>query len=68
MKKQNLLLAAVIGLSLSIPAFAAGPDMSAITGAVDAGTIVVAIGAVAAIKVLPGVARWGYNQVMRMFK
>ena len=68
MKKQNLLLAAVIGLSLSVPAFAAGPDMSAITGAVDAGTIVVAIGAVAAIKILPGVARWGYAQVMKLFR
>lgn len=68
MKKQKLLLAPVVGASLSVPAFAAGPDMSSITGAVDAGTIVVAIGAVAAIKVLPGVARWGYNQVMRMFK
>lgn len=68
MKKQNLLLVAIIGLSLAVPAFAAGPDMSAITGAVDAGTIVVAIGAVAAIKILPGVARWGYAQVMKLFR
>ncbi len=49
-------------------ASAAGPDMSPLTSAVDASTIVVAIGAVAAIKILPGVARWGYQQVMNLFK
>lgn len=49
-------------------AAAAGPDMSPLTGAVDASTIVVAIGAVAAIKILPGVARWGYGQVMKLFR
>jgi hypothetical protein len=53
---------------LSGSALAAGPDMSPLTGAVDASTIVVAIGAVAAIKILPGVARWGYNQVMKLFR
>lgn len=54
--------------ALSGSALAAGPDMSPLTGAVDASTIVVAIGAVAAIKILPGVARWGYNQVMKLFR
>jgi len=53
---------------LSGAAAAAGPDMSPLTGAVDASTIVVAIGAVAAIKILPGVARWGYGQVMKLFR
>ena len=54
--------------SLSGAAVAAGPDMSPMTSAVDASTIVVAIGAVAAIKILPGVARWGYAQVMKLFR
>lgn len=69
MKKQNLSLAVVLAVAVaSVPAFAAGPDMSAITGAVDASTIVAAIAAVAAIKILPGVARWGYAQVMKLFR
>jgi hypothetical protein len=60
-------VAVVAVAAVSGSAFAAGPDMTALTSAVDASTIVVAIGAVAAIKILPGVARWGYNQVMRLF-
>lgn len=63
-KKSLALVAAVVGFG----AQAAGPDMSALTGAVDAGTIVAAIAAVAAIKILPPVASWGYNQVIRLFK
>lgn len=43
-------------------------DFSAITGAVDAATIVAAIAALAAIKVLPGVATWGFNKVIGWFK
>jgi hypothetical protein len=66
-KAVQLAFVATAGF-LSGSALAAGPDMSPLTGAVDASTIVVAIGAVAAIKILPGVARWGYNQVMKLFR
>ncbi|WP_312593137.1 hypothetical protein [Stutzerimonas nitrititolerans] len=43
-------------------------DMSAIVSAVDATTIVAAISAIAAIKVLPGVAKWGFNKVIGWFR
>lgn len=44
----------------------AAADYSAITGAVSAGDIVTAIGAIAAIIVLPKVAVWGFHKVMGM--
>jgi hypothetical protein len=70
MKKvtQLRLLAISAGTGLSSFASAAGPDFSAITGAIDSSTIVTAIAAIAAIKILPGVARWGFNQVITWFK
>lgn len=43
-------------------------DFSAITSAVDATTVVGAIAAIAAIKVLPGVAKWGFNKVIGWFR
>jgi hypothetical protein len=43
-------------------------DFTNVTSAVDATTIVAAITALAAIKILPGVARWGYNKVIGWFK
>jgi len=43
-------------------------DASVLTGAVDATTIVAAITAIAAIKILPGVAKWGYNKVIGWFR
>jgi len=43
-------------------------DFSAIVGAVDAATVVGAIAAIAAIKVLPGVAKWGFNKVIGWFR
>lgn len=48
-------------------AAAAGMDFSAITSAVDASTIVTAIAAIAAVKILPGVAKWGFNKVIGWF-
>ncbi len=42
-------------------------DFGAVTAAVDASTIVTAIGAIAAIKILPGVARWGFETVIFWF-
>lgn len=39
-------------------------DFTNVTAAVDATTVVAALTALAAIKILPGVARWGYNKVI----
>lgn len=39
-------------------------DFSSITSAVDATTVVAGITAIAAVKILPNVARWGYNKVI----
>lgn len=43
-------------------------DFSAVTSAVDAATIVAAIAALAAIKILPGVAKWGFGKVIGWFR
>lgn len=43
-------------------------DMSAVIAAVDASTIVAAISAIAAVKITPGVAKWGYNKVIGWFR
>lgn len=42
-------------------------DFSLLTAAVDGNSVVVALSAVAAIKILPSVARWGFNQVICWF-
>jgi hypothetical protein len=42
-------------------------DFTSVTSAVDATTIVAAITAIAAIKILPPVAKWGYNKVISWF-
>ena len=43
-------------------------DFTAITGAIDASTIVAALTAIAAVKITPGVAKWGYNKVIGWFR
>ena len=43
-------------------------DFTNVISAIDASTIVLAITAVAAVKILPGVARWGFNQVITWFR
>lgn len=43
-------------------------DFSGLTSAVDATTIVAALTAIAAIKMLPGVTKWGYNKVIGWFR
>lgn len=42
-------------------------DFSAITTAIDVSTVLAAIAAIAAIKVLPGFARWAYSKVINWF-
>lgn len=39
-------------------------DFTTITSAVDATAIVAGITAIAGVKILPGVAIWGYNKVI----
>lgn len=43
-------------------------DFTQVTAAVDSTTIVAALTAVAAVKIAPGVARWGYNKVIGWFR
>jgi hypothetical protein len=43
-------------------------DFTAITAAIDATTIVTALSAIAAVKILPGVTKWGYNKVIGWFR
>lgn len=43
-------------------------DFASITSAVDGTVIVAAITAIAAIRILPGVAKWGYGKVIEWFK
>lgn len=43
-------------------------DFTALLAAVDATTIIAALTALAAIKMGPGVAKWGYNKVIGWFR
>lgn len=43
-------------------------DFSTLVTAVDATTIVAGITALAGVKMLPGVAKWGYNKVISWFR
>lgn len=43
-------------------------DFTAVTTAIDATVIVAALTAIAALKILPGVAKWGYNKVIGWFR
>jgi len=42
--------------------------MDAIVAAIDAAPIVAGITAIAAIKILPGVSKWGFNKVIGWFR
>lgn len=43
-------------------------DFASVIAAVDAGTIVAALAALAAVKILPGVAKWGFGKVIGWFR
>jgi|TARA_R110001583_G_scaffold62231_4_gene183292 hypothetical protein len=43
-------------------------DFSTLTAAVDSTTIVAGLTALAAVKMAPGVAKWGYNKVIGWFR
>ena len=61
-------LVATGALASSVPAFAAGPDMSALTAAVDFGTVTTAILAIAAILAVVYVAVKGARIGLSMIK
>jgi len=67
-KAQTLALAGAVGiasaLGLSNPAKAAGPDMSPLTGAIDFGTVVTAVLAVAGALVVVYIAWKGAKIVL----
>lgn len=65
MKKTSAALALLT--ALAAPAtFAAAIDYAPVTGAIDAATVVVALGTIAGVMMLPRAAKWGYRQVMSM--
>lgn len=66
--RNRALVALGLGVSAVVPAFAAAPDMSALTGAVDLTTVATAILAIAALKIVPGFIKWGAGKVMSMFR
>ncbi|RSZ35057.1 MULTISPECIES: hypothetical protein [unclassified Variovorax] len=59
--KGAVALASLVG---GVPAFAAGPDFSTLTAAVDFGTVVTAVLAIAALMIIPKVAGWGAKKVL----
>lgn len=48
--------------------FAAGPDLTSLTAAVDLSTVTAAIVAVAALMVTVVVARWGVRKIIGFFR
>lgn len=69
MKKILSVLLVVLALSMAaITPVNAALDFTALTAAVDATTIVAALTSIAAIKMLPGVAKWGFNKVIGWFR
>jgi len=43
-------------------------DFTALIASIDAATVVTALGAAAALKMGPNVARWGYSKVINWFR
>lgn len=43
-------------------------DFTTLTAAVDSSVVVAGLTAVAAVKMAPGVAKWGYNMIIGWFK
>lgn len=43
-------------------------DFTALTSAIDTSTILTALAAIAALKIGPGVAKWGFNKVIGWFR
>lgn len=63
MRNRNILVSA-LALSSLAPAFAAAPDFSTLTSAVDFSTVGTGILAIAALMMVPKVVGWGAKKVM----
>ncbi|EPR17568.1 hypothetical protein M527_16030 [Sphingobium indicum IP26] len=63
MNKLSASLGAAALAAASAPAFAAGPDFTSLTGAVDATTLVTGLLAVGAIMIAPRLARMGIRWI-----
>lgn len=62
---RSLVVAAIAGAIA--PAFAVGPDLSSLTGAVDLSTVGIGILAVAALLMGPRVIKYAAQSIMKMF-
>ncbi|AEF99484.1 hypothetical protein [Methylomonas methanica] len=71
-KKYGAVIGAVSALALatfgSAHADPIAMDFSGLTGAVDTTTITAAITAFAAVKIAPGMLKWGFNKVIGWFR
>ena len=63
---NKLLVGSVIAVA-AFSAYSAPIDFTAVTGAVDATTVVTAIVAMGAIMILPSVAKWAVKKVATFF-
>ncbi len=61
---RNRISLALVAALIGAPAFAAGPDFTTLTSAVDFTTVGTAILAIAALMVVPKVVGWGAKKVM----
>jgi len=52
----------------AVPSFAVGTDFTSLTSAIDLSTVATAILAVAALMVVPNVAKWGARKVMSFIR
>ena len=72
MSKFNpAILATVIAAGLAsaaAPSFAAAPDFTTLTSAVDFSTVGTAILAIAALMMVPKVVKWGAGKVLGMIR
>lgn len=63
---HRVAIPAVLG-GVIAPAFAVGPDLSSLTGAVDLSTVGTGILAVAALLMAPRVIKYAAQSIMKMF-
>lgn len=64
MQLRNRLVTGVALVALGSSAFAAAPDFTALTGAVDFSTVGTAVLAIAALMAVPKVVSWGAKRVL----
>lgn len=64
MRNSKLVLFVASLSAFGAPAFAAGPDFSTLTAAVDFSTVGTGILAIAALMMVPKVVGWGARKVM----